>query len=249
MLHENNNFTKVEGLSMILKGAFEYFAEDKAYSEEFFWVYKNFKDQGYIYESEAITRLENGEILKITVHYKVNKDMNPGLVEITKYIGNQLIEESYRLNPKQNILNYRYKDRKNTHKVTINPPPRFQIVTPNISSAFVFVGSKKYDPTGKNYFNLINSENFVEYKGPPNQTFVILFRTSTTPKDIKIKGNDLKGLEFHVYSLEDYEKKKEIPVTIYMSKFYSVPYLVDMKNDTKVAIKFLNEVDGPEPIF
>lgn len=240
----NKKYQDLENVQLVLKGQYEYLYQKKTYSEEIFNVYKNNKDSSVIFDSELLTRLDSGEFLKVSIFYQVNKNWIPIQVDIKKQVGRQISDEKYRMDLKKNILNYQFISGENVEEVKIQVPPKFQISTYNTVTSFLFIASKKYDSTGKNYHNLLITSNLLSYSGPPQMNYIVLDRVSTTPQQIRINEKVLKAIAYRVHGQEGYEKKNEDPIRVYISRHFSIPYLVEGLNGIKVQIKFLTEVEA-----
>lgn len=245
MLHENKNYQKIEHLRMSFTGAFEYISGDAVYSDENFHVYRNVREGSVIFESELLTRLESGELLKINSHYKINKDFIPEKVEIDKIMGKQIISESFKMNPKSNAITYHFQRGDVFNEYKISPPPRFQVATPTSLTSVIFLFTKKYDPTGKNFNSVMVSDNFWEYQAIPSMQYILAERQGTGLQTVNLKGKELKAYHYRLFTQEDHNRAQEIPMNVYMSKHYGIPYLIQYK-DIKVQIRFLSELESGE---
>ncbi|MBF0298066.1 MAG: hypothetical protein HQK51_05060 [Oligoflexia bacterium] len=235
-----------ENIHLIIKGAFEYIHNDRVFSEENFLVFRNTKDNSIIFDSELLTRLDTGEFLKVYVNYQINKDWVPIDVVIDKQAGKQVAQERFKMDIKRNVLSYQFAINKDKKEFKIQVPPKFQISTINTVTSFAFISSKKYDPTGKNFYNVLVSDNILDYRTPPKMNYVLMERIGTSIQKLKIKDKTLKAMLYKVYSQDGFDNQTEPPITIWVSKYYSIPYLIEAHNDTKIQIKFLNEVDVSE---
>ncbi|MBF0362497.1 MAG: hypothetical protein HQK49_15875 [Oligoflexia bacterium] len=235
-----------ENIHLILKGAFEYIHNKRVFSEENFLVFKNTKDSSLIFDSELLTRLDTGEFLKIYVNYQINKDWVPIEVMIDKQAGKQVAQEYFKMDVKRNILSYHFAINKDKKEFKIQVPPKFQISTINSVTSFAFLSSKKYDPTGKNFYNLLVSDNILDYRTPPKMSYVVVERIGTSVQKLKMGEKTLKAMVFKVNSQDGFDNQSEEPITVWISKYHSIPYLVEAHNDTRIQIKYLNEVDLSE---
>lgn len=228
----------------VFKGAYEYYQSKNLYSEENFKVFKNRKDAALSFEVELLTRLDNGEFLKIYIVYRVTKEFTPISVVIDKYIGKQHVQEKYSTFMNETSLTYEFTTDEGTAKVQIPIPPRYQIATPATVTKFLFLASKKYDATGRNFYNVMTAENTWSYTTPPAMKYVMMERISTTPEEITIKDKLLRGTHFKIFSNEDHHKTHEDPIDVYISKHFTIPYLIDTGNDIKIQIRYLQEIDN-----
>lgn len=245
MLHENKKFQKIEYLKMVFKGAMDYYSNNVAYSEENFFIYRHLREGSLIYESELLTRLESGELLKIIGHYKINKELIPEKVEIDKIMGKQIISETFKMNLKSNIITYQFQRGEVFNEYKITPPPRFQIATPTSTTSALFLYTKKYDPTGKNFNGVLVSDNFWEYQTIPSMQYILAQRQGSGLQTVKIKGKELKAFHYKLFTDEDHIRTGHGSMDVYMSKHYGIPYLMQYE-DIKIQVRYLNEVSAGE---
>jgi hypothetical protein len=246
-LPEGDRTKKYQGidhLQIILRGEYEYLSHKKVYSQENFFVLKNAKDSSLIFDSEVLTRLDSGEFLKVYLTYQVNKTWVPIDVFIEKKVGKQVSQEKYKMDIKKNVLTYQFIMNNEIKECRLQVPPKYQIATYNSVTSFLFISSKKYDPTGKNYHNILVTNNLLTYLAPPQMNYIVLERVSTTPQNIKLNDKSVKATIYNVFSQSGHEKKNEDPLAVSISRHMSIPYLIDAPKNIKVQIKFLNEVDA-----
>ncbi len=233
-------------LEMVIKGAYEYTYKEQIYCEENFHFYKNVKESTFTYQSESLSRLESGEFFKVECVYVLNKDYYPIRTIINKYVGSSHILESYIPDQTKTNITYKYSLNKKVEKSVIQVPPKYNIATSHTCNSFVFLMQKKYDPTGRNFHNVLVSENLWEFIETPKMSYVIIIRQGNGTSDYSIKGKKLKSTVYEIYSSEDYEKLGEKPMMVYISKHYTIPYAIIIDEDTKIEIKYLNELDKPK---
>ncbi|MBF0314543.1 MAG: hypothetical protein HQK50_10940 [Oligoflexia bacterium] len=234
----------IENLQLMLRGSYEYTSHKKIYSEENFLVYKNSKDNSMIFDSELLTRLDSGEFLKVMLSYHINKNWVPLEVTINKQVGKQNATEIYQMDLKKNTLTYQFIANNQAKVMKLQVPPKYQIATYNTVSSFLFISSKKYDPTGRNYYNILVTNNLLEYQGPPQMNYIVLERISTTPQNVRVNDKNLKAIIYRIYSQSGHEKKTEEPIISCISRHYSIPYVVEGPKNLRIQIKFLSEVEG-----
>ncbi|MBF0205654.1 MAG: hypothetical protein HQK53_02070 [Oligoflexia bacterium] len=247
-LFEQDRTKKYQGqahIHLLLRGAYEYFSYKKVYSEENFLVYRNSKDSSLIFDSELLTRLDSGEFLKILLTYRLNKNWVPQEVLVDKQVGKKTSKEIFSMDFKKNILSYQFTNSDGYIKeVRLQVPPKYQIATYNTVTSFLFISSKKYDPTGKNFHNILVANNLLTYVLPPQMNYIVLERISNTPQNVRINDKNLKATIYKAYSQNSFEKKNEGPLEIFISKHYSIPYMIECNKNIKIQIKFLHEADN-----
>jgi hypothetical protein len=241
---EARPMTLKEDSDVVFKGAYDYFHKGSLYSEETFFVSKFRRDESFLFNSEILTRLDSGELLKTTVVYHVNKDFVPFNVSITKLVGINRTEEKFNLEKKASTMNYEFLSENKNITGEIILTPRFQVATPNCSHKFLFIFSKKYDPTGRNFYNILTSENTWDFVEIPSMKTVSLERVSLSPISIKIRDKELRATQYRVTSFkEDQSKDIEQPITGYLSKHLHITSQIDAPGDIKIQIKYLQEME------
>lgn len=233
----------------IYRGAFMYLRNENQYAEETFDIYRDKKDQSYIYISEAIVRVATGEILNIHVEYVVNKEFIPTYVMVERLMGKDSVREYYEYNSKRNVIMYKFNSTKcDEQTAEIMTTPKFHVTTPTTVSSMLFLKSKKFDTNGKNGFNVLVSHNQWEYKEAPVFKNIILERATLTQEKINIDGQNVQATQYKMYDENtDFKNLKDPPhVRIYLSNHGGVPYSLKADDGTKIQIKFLNDLSDKE---
>ena len=150
---------KSSNFKRLYRGAFVYTSNGDHYTEETFEVFKEKKDLNLHYDSESLTRVTTGEMLKIKVNFVVNKEWNPVEVNINKTLGPNSVDEIFTYNARKNTLRYSFRSLHDKKDEEISTPPKFHILTPATASSMLFINSKKIDQTSKNYFHMVYSPN------------------------------------------------------------------------------------------
>lgn len=232
----------------LFRGVFEFNHKDNVYSEENFSVHKARKDSTLIFQCEQMTRFLSGEILKLKLTYQLSKDWIPTLVLIDKFISDLHVIEKYQIQTKGPQLDYEFWS-KYTHKhfhTSIPVPPRFQVATSCITTSCLFLGSKKYDPTARNYYNILTCDNSWECKHLPAMKFVIAEKLSTNTTEVKVKGTMLKSSHYRIRAFSENSKVLQTPLNVYLSKHFLIPYLVEISEDITIRIKRLQEIENDD---
>ncbi|MFN8369277.1 MAG: hypothetical protein U0T83_01495 [Bacteriovoracaceae bacterium] len=232
--------TKVD--EHIFRGAYNYFQNDVNYCTETFNVYRGVTTYTYTFKAEILSRMENGEFLKIVVEYVLDTSYSPLDVSITRYLGNQIIKEVFAVNQKENKLRYSFEHNGEISKQEIDVPAKFQIATPAICTSALSYLSKKYDPTTLNRYVLLVSPNDFKYVGEVIKKNIFMRAKGNIGDEIIVTDKKLKASAFYMYESDDIDKSEEIPICLYLSKHISIPYLIESGNNTKIEVKYFNKL-------
>lgn len=235
----------------IYRGAYIYFSGDNQYAEESFEVFRDNKDLSLNFKSQILSRVATGELLKIDVDYTVGKDWLPRTIHLTRTLGKQSIQELYYYEHTKNLITYRFIDSENVETTkTTSTPPRFHINTPATCCNFLFLLTKKFDINGKNSYTLYSSVNQWEAKEDLQQHSVTLFRNGPASDPMVIGKSVLQGDEYfleadiRVAEFAEKEDKSHRPVRLYLSKYVTIPYMIEDPNTgLKVQVKYFNNLD------
>jgi hypothetical protein len=234
----------------IFRGAFSYQRNENIYADESFDIYRDKKEQSFHYISEAVVKVTTGEILNLHVEYIVNKDYIPTYVLVEKIMGKEVSKEVYEYNSKRNQLVYTFQSSKDNevHTAEVATAPKFHIATPTAASSMLFMRSKKFDATGKNFFNVLVGTNQWDYKEAPVFKNVVLERAGLTAEKMNIDGQNVTATQFRMYDEgTDFKNIKEPPhIKIFLSQHAGIPYLIRTDDGTKIQIKYLNDLTEKE---
>jgi hypothetical protein len=230
------------------RGAFNYIKNDSLYSEESFEVYKDRKDGAFYFLSQIYSRVATGELLIIEVRYHVNKDYVPVYVQIKRALGEETVREVFSYDLRKGLMTYLFISDDEEVKKEFNAPPKFHITTPTVASSNLYLRSKKFDSTAKNYYSFYCSTNQWEYENPPFMKNVSVQKISSSAENITIEGQNLQAIEYRIY--EDTQNKEDSPqdsyIKVHLSHHVTIPYLVKGDDGTKVQIKFLKNLTDIE---
>jgi hypothetical protein len=234
----------------IYRGAFIFNRNENTYAEESFEVYRDKKEQSFHYISEAVVKVTTGEILNLHVEYIVNKEYIPTFVLIEKLMGKEVSKETYEYNSRRNHLVYTFTSSKGDEPVVteIATAPKFHIATPTAASSMLFMRSKKFDASGKNFFNILVANNQWDFKEVPVFKNVVLERSGLTAEKMNIDGQNVQATQFKMYDEgTDFKNIKEPPhIKVFLSQHAGIPYLVRTDDGTKIQIKYLNDLTEKE---
>lgn len=234
----------------VYRGAYKYLKGDTIYCEEEFEVYKDSSDLSLCFFAQLHSRVSTGELLSIYVDFLISKDFVPQKVLVEKSLGSDTVTEIYDFNPRKNIVDYIFVNKKGEQKHTqVTTSPRFSIHTPATCTSMIFLKGKKEDTTTKNYYNVLVTQNAWTYKDDPVNKTVVLERTGLSTENINVEGKNLQATGYHLYDVDDLKHAKEInkstvpSVKVSLSKHATIPYMVKAPNGTKIQVKYLNDLD------
>lgn len=229
-----------QDIQEIFKGNYKYFHKDKSYSDEKFSVLKNFSNQDIIFRSEIVSRVANGEFLKINCTYIINLKYEPTFVEIEKSLGNNYSKESFTPDKNSHQLSYKFQGATDTKSMKIQTPAKYHIATPSICTALIFTKAKKYDPTILNSYYVISSDNVWEYTKAIDSK-IVYFKCDNihVQEEVTINKKTLSGTKFEIFT-EDSDNAETI--TYFLSKHFAIPYQVKIDKETRVDIKNLQNL-------
>jgi hypothetical protein len=242
----NTEKTKRKG-TKIYRGAYNYMRNTNVYCEETFEVFKEKNDSGMLFSSQLISRVATGELLNITVDYKINKDYLPTTVIINKVLGNENVVEIFSFNSKKNIINYSFENSEGSKSVDLNTTPKFFISTPSIATSMLYLRSKKFDSTGKNYFNVLSSSNQWSYENDPEFNAIAVERKTLTSESRNFEGSQLQGVEYRIEQHSEEEPIESPPfIKCFVSQHITIPYFLEDEQGTKIEVKYLNDLSERE---
>lgn len=229
--------------SFLFKGALDFYKQKTHYAEEIFRVYQVQKDLSTHFFSEQSTPLANGEYLRSYSYFLLNKDWIPMKVIIDQHMGKQHLFERYTTEKGDNQINYEYYNDGEEKSYKLALPPRFHISTGHMCSCVLFLKGRNVESGGKNYQNIFTSENNWKMVGPPGMQYVLLRRPFNQKMTIEINGTSLKAMMYEIYVDENYEKSKEIPMKVYLSSHFCIPYKIELPGEIEISIKYLNQIE------
>ncbi len=225
---------------IILEGTYQYFEKEVNYSHENFKLVYLPDEQSYHIYAEVLSRIETGEFLKILVRYEMNSHFLPGFVRIEKSIGNKYALETFEMDSTNLELKYEFQNSQGTQEFKRAISAKHYITSPAVSTSAIFSLSKKFDATGRTPVILIGSDNEWTYSGPPTEKLVYADFKARDLADFKLRGNLLSASLLCLYEHDSSHADLEDPVEIYLSKHYSIPYMLS-NGDLKVEISKLKK--------
>jgi hypothetical protein len=236
----------------VFRGAYNYFRNDNIYSEETFDVYKDKKELTMTFVSQILSRVATGELLNINVEYTVNKNFLPHHVVIERALGKDYSRETYEHNVRKNILTYTFENKDDTHISELMTAPTFHITTPTSTTSSLFLKTKKFDQTSKNFYLLYSSTNQWKYETDPITQSIYMQRVSLTSESITIDGHNVEAIQYKLFEDidEDENAKKAVIVPpslrLYVSQHAAIPYVIKGDDGTKIQVKYFNDLENKE---
>ncbi|EQC44525.1 hypothetical protein M899_2382 [Bacteriovorax sp. BSW11_IV] len=235
-------FKKRQSEDKVFRGSYAYTRNDNVYCEETFEVFRDRKDYTTTFQSQLISRVATGELLNINVDYTVNKDFIPQKVIIDRALGEEKVTELFLFDSKATRIQYSFISRAGEEKVVLPSSPKFHIATPAMCTCMLFIRSKKFENTGRNYYSTLVSRNLWTYEEEPVFKNIVVQRQSTSTENLTIEGNTVQSVQYKVQEqLEGVETEDSL--RIWLSQHLTIPYLVRTPEGTKIQIKYLNNLD------
>ncbi len=225
---------------ILLEGSYLYFQKEVNYSQENFKLV-SFPDlQSFHIYSEILSRIENGEFLKIIVHFEMDNNFHPTFVRIEKSLGNRYAQEVFKFDLTAQELVYNFKTSKDSQDFTRSLSAKHYLTTPAFATSAIFTLSKKFDASGRTPVALITSQNDWTYERPPEEKIIYAeFKAREIP-DFKLNNTPLTASHLCLYEFDTATMASETPVELFLSKHYSLPYQL-IQGDQKIVIKNLKK--------
>lgn len=225
---------------IILEGSYNYSQKDQNFSQENFKLVHLPDAQSYHIYAEILSRIETGEFLKILVRFEMNAHFVPVFVRIEKSIGNKYAQEIFKLDPQNMELHYTFQTSQGSNEFKRGVSAKHYLTSPAVSTAAIFTLSRKFDATGRTPIIILSSENEWTYAGPPTEKILFAEFKARELSDFKLHGNPLAASHLCLYEHDASHAGLEEPVDLFLSKHYSIPYMLQHK-DLKISIKQLKK--------
>jgi hypothetical protein len=226
---------------ILLEGTYLYFQNDNNYSQENFKLVHLPNPESFHFYAEILSRIENGEFLKIMVRFEMNQHMVANFVRVEKSIGNKYALETYKLDTNSFELKYSFQTTQKTQEFKRTVGAKHFLTSPAFCTSAIFTQTKKIDSVGRTPVSLMTSKNDWTYEGPPEEkTLYAEFKTRDF-SEMKLNGNNLSAQHLCLYQFDSNHTPPEAPVDIYLSKHFGVPYQMNY-GDQKIVIKNLKKL-------
>ncbi len=244
---ENMELQRKPRGSKVYTGFYNYLQGGTVYCEEEFEVYKDRQELSLSFFANQHISVATGELLNIYLDYTVTKDFIPQKVLIRKSLGKESVAEIYEFNAQENILDYIFLEKENKVHKQIPTPPQFTITTPCTCTSMLHLKSKKEDTTAKNYYQIISSTNYWTFENAPITQTLIMERIGLGSENINIGGSSISATTYKIFGEEQVIKGQgDSPLSflkVYLSKYSTIPYLIESQDQTRIQIKYLNNHD------
>lgn len=226
--------------SILLEGSYLYYQKEVNFSQENFKLIQFSDTHAYHIYAEILSRIENGEFLKIMVRYEMDQHFHPLFVRIEKSLGNRYAQEIYKFDLAAQELSYTFQNAQKVQEYKRSFGAKHYLTSPAFSTSAIFSLTKKFDATGRTSVTFLGSNNEWEYAAPPDEKVVFAeFKTREMP-DFKINNASLSASHLCLYEHDTSSTNQESPVEIFMSKHYAIPYKL-IQGDLKIVIKDLKK--------
>jgi hypothetical protein len=225
---------------IILEGTYLYYTGEVNYSQEEFKLVHFTNEEVFHFYAEIVSRLENGEFLKILVRYEMNSQFIPTFVRIEKSLGNKYALETFKIDISTFELKYAFQTNQKVHEFKKNVTSKHYLTSPAVCTSGIFTLSKKMDANARTAINFISSANEWGYSAPPTEKSVFAEFKSRDYNEFHLHGNALSASHLCLYEKDSINSPHEVPVELYLSKHYAVPYQLNY-GDQKIVIKNLKK--------
>jgi hypothetical protein len=224
----------------LINGTYTYYNKGKTYSEESFRVFMEVEEKFHIFESETMTRLHTGELLKLEVEYVLNKKHLPETVTLKKTIGKTLVREVFNCNWTNHFLSYEIHTPQGLRRQKKEMSGLYHISTPTACLSLICTFSRNMNLYGRTRYVYAVSNNTWEFKQPMTEEDFYIELASNDPIPFSLKGKSMSGKKYQMYKHDSSDNINEEPVIFYASKYLGIPYLVQIGEDIRIEINNLN---------
>lgn len=226
---------------ILLEGTYLYFQKENNYSQENFKLVHLPNLNSFHFYAEILSRIENGEFLKIMVRFEMNQKMLPNFVRIEKSIGNKYALETYKLDTNCGELRYSFQTPQKIQEFKRSLGTKHFLTSPAFCTSTIFTQTKKIDSIGRTPVTLIGSKNDWTYEGPPEERMIYAEFKTKEFAETKLNGGTLSALHLCLYQHDSNHTPPETPVDVYLSKYFGVPYQMNY-GDHRIVIKTLKKL-------
>ncbi len=230
-----------EQIEIVLEGEFNYAEKERNYCNETFKLIHSSESGHYTILSEIFSRMDTGELLKVNVRYEMNQYYVPISVKITRSLGKRFAQESFYLDPTEQVLNYTFQNDTGTQTFTMPATNKHYLTSPAFATSTLFTLSKKFDATGRTSVIFITSKNIWDYEAPPEDQILYADFKTRELTDFKINKTELSAMLLHLYQNDTNSIHPEEPVQMYLSKHFNIPYQMT-HGDHQITVKSLKKL-------
>lgn len=230
----------LQSTELLLEGSYLYFDNETNYAQENFKLIQVPDLAQFHMHAEILSRIETGEFLKIIVRYEMTNHFIPFLMHIEKSIGNKFVQESFRCDLHSQELYYTFQSASVKQELKKQHSSKHYLTSPAFSTSALWSLSKKMDPTGRTAITLVNSPNEWSYVGPPQDQIIYAEFITREMDDYKLNNTPLQAAHLCLYEHDSSATTGELPVNIYLSKHFSIPYQL-VQGTSRIDIKSLKK--------
>ena len=223
---------------ILLEGTYRYFQNDTNYSHENFKLVHIPVPDSFHFYAEILSRIDNGEFLKVLVRFEMNQQMVANTVRIEKSIGNKYVLETFKLDHYFLELKYTFQTAQKVQEFKKTVGSKHFLTSPAFCTSAMFTQSKKMDSVGRTPVTLVSSRNDWTYDGPPDEKMIYAEFKSRDFAEMKLNESELSAMHLCLYQHDSNHTPPERPVDIFVSKHYGVPYQMNY-GDQRIVIKSL----------
>jgi hypothetical protein len=231
-------------IEKLFEGKYVYSKDGESFSQEEFKVFKRLDTTTLVYQSEILSRVSTGELLKIECNYEINNQWSPVEVNVEKHLGDMYSEESYYVNANTQSVNYEFRTQDKVVNKERPTPPKFQISTPAFLTSMLCTQQKSFSSMGRSQFSLLASNNEWECRYPLEDQYLYIEYKSHENEDIVINGQELANTRCSLYRHDAIENVQERPTIVYLSKHIGIPYVLEIPQENlRIEIKTLKKTE------
>ncbi|MBT4792429.1 MAG: hypothetical protein HON90_12730 [Halobacteriovoraceae bacterium] len=228
----------------ILIGKYNYFNSDQIYTQENFYVERIEGRQGeLVFHSEVLSRVKNGEFLKINIEYQVSNKFDPMMVKITRRLGEKESTELFQINQKDKTYSYIFKNKQEVssfERIITSLP---HIAAPCFATSMIMVNQKKIDSVQRTPYTLLHSNNIWDYVGEFEEKTIYIEMQKLEQQSIMVNDIDLKATHCKLLSVNKNGSIIDDDHEIFLSKHYFIPYEAIFGKDLRISIETLKNLD------
>ena len=233
-------------IETLIEGKYNYYQGDHIYSEESFRLNHEDRSNGnYFFDVSTNTRVKTGEFLRVKIKYILNNEFEPTMVSITRMLGPKKSIELFNIDQKTSTVTYEFDDGNSTQYFEKIVSGRFHFATPSFSLSMLMTHMRKIDPVHRTPYTIITSKNIWEYSAPFQEEEIYVELQSLDLATINIGGNDLKASHCKLLQVDENGTIATEGYDIYLSKYYSIPYVGYFADNIKIEIDKLKNFDRP----
>jgi hypothetical protein len=223
---------------VLFEGSYLYFNKEVNYCQENFQLVQ-LKDLGYYHiYADILSRVETGEFLKVIVRFEMTNHFIPFFLRIEKSIGDQYVQESFRIDQAKQELLYTFEGPQLTQEFKKTHSSKHYLVTPAFSTSLMWTLSRKMNPIGRTPVTLVSSTNNWTYKSPPLDKTIFAEYKSLDVPDYKLNNTSLEASHLCLYENDTSSTSADLPVEVFVSKHFAIPYQL-IQGDLRINIKTL----------